>query len=223
MSTIRSNNFIFYIFCAIVCRLGMGNFFGSWISTVCGADGTKEVWNVPFVTGLSDCWIGRVYSEYLLLVSTLLQSVLEVTYGCGGIKFFIFKFSTFSLIFEMYFWFDLFIVDECVGKFVVIGILVVICYCNLLLNDSDIVWWLLVILYFNIFFTRRYSQKCWCRVLFISGRMLRMYRIEFLFIYVFWHVSLVCIVYIIITNGIGTKRIGMYKCIIIFGVFVLSV
>ena len=45
-----------------------------------------------------------------------------------------------------------------------------------------------------------------------------MYRIEFCFIYV----SLVCIVYIIITNGIGTKRIGMYKCIIIFGVFVRS-
>ena len=112
MSTIRSNNFIFYIFCASVCRLGMGNFFGSWISTVCGADGTKEVWDVPFVTGLSSCWIGRLDSEYLLLVFTLLQSILVVTYGCEGIKNFIFKFSTFSLIFEMYFWLGFFIADD---------------------------------------------------------------------------------------------------------------
>ena len=130
MSTIRSTKFIFYIFCAIVSSLGIGNFFGSWISTVCGTDGTKKVWNVPFVTGVSDCWIGTVDSGYLLLVSSLLQSVLEVTYGCEGIKFFIFKFSTFSLIFVMYFCFGFFIADECVGGVVIIGIIVYMCSYN---------------------------------------------------------------------------------------------
>ena len=77
--------------------------------------------------------------EYLLLVSTLLQSVLELTYGREGIKFFIFKFSTFSLILEMYFWFDLFFVDECLGIVVIIGIILDMCSCNLFLGDSDIV------------------------------------------------------------------------------------
>ena len=82
-----------------------GNFFGSWISTVCEAGGTKEVWDVPFVTGISNYWISRLDSEYLRLGSTLLQSVLEVTYGREGVKIFIFKFSTFSLIFVIYFCF----------------------------------------------------------------------------------------------------------------------
>ena len=130
MSTIRSNNFILYVFCASVCRLGKGNFFGSWISTVCEASGTKEVWDVPFVTGISNCWIGRLDSEYLLLVSTLLQSVLEVTYGREGVKIFIFKFSTFSLIFVMYFCFGFFIADEFVGGVVIVGIILDIFSCN---------------------------------------------------------------------------------------------
>ena len=100
-----------------------GTFFGSWISTVCEAGWTKEVWDVPFVTGISDCWIGKLHSEYLLLVSTLLQSVLEITYGREGVKMFIFKVSTFSLIFVMYFCFGFFIADEFVGGVVMIGII----------------------------------------------------------------------------------------------------
>ena len=66
MSTIRSDNFIIYKICASFCRLGKVNFFGSWISTVCEAGGTKEVWDVPFVTVVISCWIGRLYSECLL-------------------------------------------------------------------------------------------------------------------------------------------------------------
>ena len=180
MSTIRSNNFIFYIFCASVCRLDKGNFFGSWISTVCEAGGTKEIWDLPFVTGISDCWIGKLYSEYLLLLSILLQCVLEVTYGHEGVKLFIFKCSTFSLIFVMYFCFGFFIADEFVGGVVMIGIILNMFSCILFLENSDIVWWLLVILDF-FFFTRRYRWKCWFREFFISGRMLRMYRIEFFY------------------------------------------
>ena len=47
----------------LLVALVLGIFFGSWISTVCGTDGTKKVWDVPFVTGLIDYWIGRVDSE----------------------------------------------------------------------------------------------------------------------------------------------------------------
>ena len=72
------------------------------------------------MTGLSNCWVGKGDSGYLLLDFNLLQSVLEVTYGSEGIKFVIFKFSTFSLDFEMDFWFDFFIADECFGKVVII-------------------------------------------------------------------------------------------------------
>ena len=122
----------------LLVALVLGIFFGSWISTVCGTDGTKEVWNVPFVIGLSNCWVGKGDSGYLLLDSNLLQSVLEVTYGSEGIKFVIFKFSTFSLDFEMDFCFDVFIADECFGIVVIIGI--VICSCDLLLDDSEILF-----------------------------------------------------------------------------------
>ena len=114
-----------------------GFFFGSWISTVCEAGGTNEVWDVPFVTGISNHCIGRLDSEYLLLGSTLLQSVLEVTYGREGVKIFIFKFSTFSLIFVMYFCFGFFIADEFVGGVVMIGIILDMFSCSFL-DDSDI-------------------------------------------------------------------------------------
>ena len=40
----------------------------------------------------------------------------------------------------MDFWFDFFIADECFGKVVIIGILVVICSCDLFLNDSEILF-----------------------------------------------------------------------------------
>ena len=61
--------------------------------------------------------------ECLLLGSSLVQYVLEVTCGREGVKILFFKFSTFSLIFAMNFCFGFFIADEFVGGVVMIGII----------------------------------------------------------------------------------------------------
>ena len=171
--------------------LARWTFFGSWISTVYEAGGTKEVWDVPFVTGVGSCWIGSLYSKCLLWGSTLVQSVLDLTCGLEGVKILIFEFSTFSLIFVMYFCFGVFIADEFVGGVVMIGIILDMFSCSFFRR-----FWYIVLTTGNsrhyFFCARMDRRKYWFRLFFSIWRMLRMYRIEFIMIVIVWQVSLVC-------------------------------
>ena len=75
---------------------------------------------MSFVTGVSSCCIFRLDAECLLLGSSLVQYVLEVTRGREGVKILFFNFSTFRL--------DCFFV----GGVVMIGIILDMFSCNLI-------------------------------------------------------------------------------------------